>query len=690
MAQVDSIDEATPVEKLPGVGKAKREALARLGIETVGDLLLTAPRAYEDRRFFVPIAEVAEGGEGERRCFRLTVRKIETRTTKRNLRLTRAEVTDDEGTRALAVWFNRDWRARRLRPGARFAAFAEVKRTFAGIELHVRDEDLDAAGKRLGVGRMHPIYPGTKGLYPNDLPRLLEAVRERFTDDPVPEPLRPKGLPSRGEALRRLHRPRDPDEPASGRRRLAFDEFLGLRLLVELLRADRKPRARPRTGKRELLERTIENLPFSLTPSQEEALAEILHDLAAAHPCRRLLQGEVGSGKTVVALLAAAVVLDEGESVAFVAPTEILAHQHRSTAEAVLGGQGVRVWYLTGGTPKEEREAFLAAALREDEPVFVVGTHALLERDVAFARLGLLVVDEQQRFGVGQRAELEKKGLRPDLLLLSATPIPRTLARAVYGDLDVSTIAEPPATRAGVTTVHLREKERAKMMKPLRKALEAGDRVFFVYPAIEGGDEDVKAAEEQAKKIAKAFPERGVRLLTGRMSSEEKAAAIDDFRSGKAQILVATSVVEVGIDVPEATLVVVEHADRFGLAALHQIRGRVGRGAKKGLAILTTPDEMTEKGEARIAALLETNDGFAVAERDLALRGPGEFLGERQSGLAEIRVARLDEDVDLLEAASEAARRIREADPRLEAPAHAGLRPWVLRFYRRGKAAGVV
>jgi ATP-dependent DNA helicase RecG len=673
---------------VPGVGPARAALLERLGVATVGDLLSLLPRRYEDRRRLSTIAALLPGAPA---TFLARVASAGAAVSpRRRRRLFRAVLEDETGS-VEALWF-------RFRPGHLVPLLAPGARVLVhgalsggGAKREILHPEVEPAGEEGGRGgpAVRPVYPATAGISQGVLRavvrRALEAALPEI-GDPLPSELRGRlGLPGLAESLRAVHAPAD-DAPleliATARspwhRRLAFDELLGLQLR---LAAERRlfgggappPRSVPAAGER-LLERLRERLPFALTAAQERVCREILRDMAGPAPMQRLLQGDVGSGKTVVAVLAALCAAGAGGQAALMAPTEILAEQHALTIAGIAGALGLRTALLTGGTPRERRAAVLAG-LAAGSVGLVVGTHALLEESVRFRRLALAVVDEQQRFGVRQRLRLRGKGAAPHLLVMSATPIPRSLALTLYGDLDLSVIDELPPGRRPVETRVAGEASRRGVWEEVRAELARGRRAFVVCPRVDEDADDGRAAERTAATLAReVFPGTPVGLLHGGMPLEERARALARFRSGEAPLLVATSVVEVGIDVPEASAVVVLRAELFGLAQLHQIRGRVGRGSAPGRCWLLTGPRPGPEARERLALLERSGDGFAIAEADLRLRGPGEVAGTRQSGLAALRIADLSRDRALVALAREEARRIVASDPGLERPEHAGLR----------------
>jgi ATP-dependent DNA helicase RecG len=642
---------------------ARPGALRNLGITTVLDLLLHLPRRHEDRREFRPVASAREG---ELVTLRGTVETIELRRHRGRLSSVRAMVADASGS-IEARWWNQPWLAKNLPPGTDVVLHGKVRRGAIVAPEHevIRGEDA------LHFGRIVPVYPLTKGVSSPALRRAVHVALERcgpLVGDYLPEAmLQRRGLPGLSESLRRIHFPGSDGELAAARRRLAFDELFFFELAVG---AQRK-RARSQPGlahrwSRELDRRIRARFPFPFTAAQDRAVAEILGDLRAPEPMNRLLQGDVGSGKTAVALYAALVCVANRTQVAFLAPTEILARQHHRTIEEILRGAEVRRALLVGATPAAERRELLRG-LAAGEVDLVAGTHALLEADVEFSRLGLVVVDEQHRFGVEQRAALIRKGIRPDVLVMTATPIPRTLALTAFGDLDVSVIDELPPGRTPAVTRALTGGRSAPAWETLRGEVARGRQGYVIFPLVEESEEvDAQAAEEGFQRLASGEL-RGLRLalLTGRAPAAEKERVMAGFRAREIDVLVGTTVLEVGVDVANASVMVVENAERFGLSTLHQLRGRVGRGAGRSFCFLVArkwgPD-----ARDRLRVMEETSDGFRIAEEDLRRRGPGEFFGTRQHGLPEFRVADLRRDYELLREAREEAFALLGAVPKPE------------------------
>jgi len=664
------------VTTLRGVGPVQQARLSRLGIRTVADLLRHLPRDYQDRRRRDLLAE-AEGRERANVLVEVAGGEWLGPPARRAYKA----LVADQSARAALVCFGRPFLAKVLQPGRRFWVSGRFERRFgelrcASFEL----EPFDPREESRIVGRILPLYPLTEGLTQAAVRRLVDqALRESAgaLEEELPEPLRRRrGLPGVWDALRRVHQPQDDEDPPAGRRALAYAELL--RHQLQLARSRRAlasaVRNRPRHGQR-LKAALLARLPFRLTGDQERALGELEADLFAAHPSARLLQGEVASGKTLVALLASLAVIEAGEQAALLAPTELLARQHADTAARLLEPLGVRVAFLSGGVQREPRERLLRA-LGAGEVDLAVGTHALFSPEVRFRRLGLVIVDEQHRFGVLQRQALLAKGAAAALLLMTATPIPRTLAFALFGDLEVSEIRELPRGRLPVVTHLTRQGNEGKVYERVRQELRRGAQAYFVYPLIEEAEtQELKNAEGMYRRLrSEVFPEFRLALLHSRLPEEQKQQVMAAFAAGEVDVRVATSGMEVGVDVPNAACIVIEQAERFGLASLHQLRGRVGRGPRQSYAFLVYAEELTAGGAERLKAVLATTDGFALAEQDLKLRGPGELRGARQAGTFRIGVADLARDWEVFEEARADARELLGNDPELERPENRRLR----------------
>jgi ATP-dependent DNA helicase RecG len=681
--RADSLDTPTsrkdpdaPVQYLRGVGPARAGLLGRMGIETVRDLLLHLPRRHEDRRNPTPLIGLREGGEQAAIARIEDVRLIRTR---RGVPLVRAGIADATGV-AHAVWFHQPYLAQSLSRGQQVSLYGRVERVGRGLQFVAPEIELiDPDGEPFHTGRLVPVYPTTEGLAQRTLRVIMWNALEAYADlmpDVLPDVVRAQyGLTGVREALWAAHFPQHEAEPLTARRRLAFEELLILRLSVLQQRQALEATPRGATYGRPtgLLARFLSSLPYALTQAQRRVIGEITRDMRRPTPMNRLLQGDVGSGKTVVAAAALVACLEGGYQAALMAPTEILAEQHALTLRSLLEPLGLNVYLLVGGTPSGARGAGLDA-LRRGTGNVVVGTHALLEDRVMFDRLGLVIVDEQHRFGVMHRARLRGKVSAPDVLVMTATPIPRTLTLTLYGDLDVSVLDEMPPGRTPVVT-HLRPSTaRGKVYAYVREQVAEGRQAFVVCPIIEESESlQVRSATDLVRELA-AGPLAGLRVevLHGRLPSAEKTQRMEAFRAGAIDVLVATTVIEVGIDVPNASIMVVEDADRYGLAQLHQLRGRVGRGAARSQCILIA-DPTTEEGRRRLQVMASGADGFQIAQADLELRGPGDVLGVRQHGLAGLRVANLVTDLPLLEEANQAAEALLRDDPDLTSSATAAV-----------------
>jgi ATP-dependent DNA helicase RecG len=625
------LDLASDVTYLKGVGPRIADKLDRLGIGRVRDLLFYFPRGYEDRREVRLLKDV---GEGQKATFRLRV-VDQSEFFYRGRSHPKIKVAD-ESRKALLYCFNRGFLRSMLAPGSRVVLTGAY--TLKGGVPVFSQFDIEPDGEDVELGIV-PVYGLTEGLSQRVLRKTIKSAVERFAADleeDIPRFIR-EGyrIRSKGELVKEVHFPRDPDSLRAAKEALSYEEFFKFQIAAALARERNAGVRKSRIDARGDLEKLfIERLGFPLTPAQARVLGEIDEDLRGPRPMNRLLQGDVGCGKTIVALLAALRAIESGGQVAFMAPTEILARQHASTVRAYLDPLGVVSEFLSGSIRGEERRS-LVARLEKGEISLLVGTHALFSGEIRFRNLSLVVIDEQQKFGVLQRGSLRAKGDHPDCIVMSATPIPRTLSMTLYGDLDVSVIDEMPTGRAGVETVVVKQAEIEKVYAKVREEVGKGRQAYFVYPIIEESlAADMKNAVDSYERLGNSvFPGFSVGLLHGRMDDEEKELVMRKFKERRHHVLVSTSVVEVGVDVPNATVMVIEQAERFGLSNLHQLRGRIGRGEHRSFCFLV-PDRSTGR-EAfdRLAILRETSDGFKIAEWDLKLRGPGDLLGTQQSGV---------------------------------------------------------
>ena len=654
--------DTTPVTALRGVGSATAAKLAVLGIGTVLDLLLHLPAGYEDRTSIHDIG-CLHAGCAALICGR--IERVELRFGRR--RSLAVTIVDDTGRLVMRLFHFRESQRRQLGQGRRIACYGEVRFSPAGLEMVHPEYRLladDAAPPT--SDRLTPVYPAAAGLGQAMLRRLVEQALERLERDPEIAELLPRPIVERhrlvgiGHALQAIHRPRSgsgleaplhPDHPA--RRRVAFEELLAHHLALRMLRRRLDRCAAPALERGEVaVRRFVDSLPFDLTAAQHRAAREIRADLARNHPMHRLVQGDVGAGKTVVAALAAVVAVANDRQVALMAPTELLAEQHHASFRGWLEPLGMAVVWLSGRLASRDR-ARATTRIANGEAAVVVGTHALFQSRITFADLGLVIVDEQHRFGVEQRLALrgkgERVGLQPHQLVMTATPIPRTLAMTAYADLDSSVVDELPRGRTPVETAVMPSQRRPEVLARIHRACAAGEQAFWVCTAIEESDANAcRAAEATARELAEVLPGVRIGLVHGRMQPDRKNAAMEAFKEARLDVLVATTVVEVGVDVPKASLMVIENAERLGLAQLHQLRGRVGRGARRSACVMMYDGPLTEAARSRLEALRTTTDGFEIAQRDLEIRGPGELLGTRQTGLARLRVADPTRDRSLL------------------------------------------
>ena len=646
-----------------GVGPKKAALLEKLHIRTLRDALETYPRDYEDRTVLTRIADLAGDGKYAIRAVVGTEPKVS--RIRKGLTLVKCTIFVESGSLHV-TWFNNPYAAALLRVGQEYLFYGRVQLSGRTLMLVSPQAEKVAAGDE-HPGRIVPVYPLTAGLTQRDLARVTEAALDAVPGDwpdPLPEMLRAKyDLPDAADALAAIHRPQTTADVQQARRRMVFEELFllccGLQQLKERRRSDHGF-----TFSSAGLSDYLAALPFAPTGAQRRAIDEIAADCASGRPMNRLVQGDVGSGKTVVAAAMCALAAQNGYQAAFMAPTEILAAQHAETLSPLLEKLGVTCTLLTGSMGAAQKRAALAS-IESGQAQVVVGTHALIQQSVSFHRLGAVVADEQHRFGVAQRAALAGKGEAPHVLVMSATPIPRTLALIMYGDLDVSVLDELPPGRQPVETYAVGQNMRRRITAFIDKQVEEGGQAYVVCPLVEEGELELKSAEQHAVDLQKALPHRRVAVLHGRMKNADKERVMQAFAAKEYDILVATTVIEVGVDVPNANLMVVEDADHFGLSQLHQLRGRVGRGKRQSYCIFFGADK-GQTARERLKILCKTNDGFEVARADLAQRGPGDFFGRRQHGLPALHVADLAADLALMQHAREEAEQILAADPQLD------------------------
>lgn len=669
------------VTMLKGVGKVKAKCLENLNIFTLGDLICHFPRDYEDRTRIVPIAKLQVD---EPACFKAMVMRTPTTAhIRKGLDLTRVVVADSSG-RLTLTFFNSKYACEYLQYGREFIFYGSLNGDFNGYGMtNPVFEAVDAPA--VTTRRVMPIYPLTAGLNNAGLVRLIQQAMA-VCDNPkeiLPSDLRAEYdiLPAQ-EAYRAIHFPESMEQAQKARRRMVFEEFFVFYAGLCLMKAARMSRSVAPYADTDLKD-FYNSLPFHLTNAQQGAIHDVLRDLTSGKPMNRLVQGDVGSGKTMVAAASAFCVWRNGAQTALMAPTEILAQQHYESLGRLFAPLGMHVVLLTGSMGAKEKR-IAKEAIADGSAHLIVGTHALISDSTVFANLGLVITDEQHRFGVGQRSKLSAKGEAPHLLVMSATPIPRTLALLMYGDLDVSVVGELPPGREPVDTFLVGESYRGRINAFIRKQAAEGHQSFVVCPAVEENEElGVKAATAWAETLQKTvFPDLKIALLHGQMKGAEKEAAMEAFARGEADVMVATTVIEVGVDVPNATLMVIEDADRFGLSQLHQLRGRVGRGGNKSYCILTSHSKSAETLQ-RLKALCATTDGFKIAQEDLRLRGPGDFFGSRQSGMPVMRAGSLAPDMQTLSDAQKASAAWIDAHGSDDSAESAALRARVAELFSR-------
>ena len=673
----------TDIQYLKGVGEKRAQLLRKLGVQTVGDLLHFYPRAYED---WSQIVSIDDARIGEVCCVRAIVdRKPVGARIRQGLTLYKTDVTDGKSIMQITI-FNNRYLAEKLEAGEEYLFFGRV-----GGSLWKKEMNTPLAEKAGSAARIRPIYRQTEGMPSRTIERLMATALESCVSR-CPETL-PAWIRDRyclcaiEDSLRDVHFPPDMDYANHARRRLMFEELLTMTLGMRLLRG----RSRTRTGFAVKTDETADflaGLPFTLTNAQRRAVQAITADMARDVPMNRLLQGDVGSGKTVVAAAAVYNAVQNGMQCALMAPTEILAIQHFNTMQRFFEAFDIRVALLTGSTRASEKKK-IYAALQAGGIDLLVGTHALLTPEVTFRKLGLVITDEQHRFGVEQRAALGEKGANPHILVMSATPIPRTLALMIYGDLDVSVLDELPPGRKPVKTYAVTSEKRERALGYVRDHLDKGLQAYVVCPLVEEGETPMAAAQAYAEELREGiFRNYNVGLLHGRMKPKEKESVMRAFAAGEVQLLVSTTVIEVGVDVPNAVIMVIENAERFGLSQLHQLRGRIGRGQAASTCILIS-DAQNDEALRRLRILTQTNDGFKIADEDLQMRGPGDFFGARQHGLPEMKIADLLHETQLVHEVGACAEALLQRDPELSEPQHRPLRAAVDALYSGVGSSGM-
>ena len=661
------------VRFLKGVGEARAKALNRLGIYSQRDLIEYFPRSYEDRTQFSPIMAAPPD---EPVCIRALVASSPTLSrVRRGMQLVKFRAVDDRGSVEI-TYFNQTWVKNQIRAGESYIFYGKLSGTLTRRTMTNPDWEPEAREGHK-TGRLLAKYPLCAGVTNKLLSSLIRTALDALSDEIpayLPAAIEEKyGFAQARFAYENIHFPADLGALELARKRLIFEELFVLACAMGKLRSSHAAKDGIRIPEisREIF---YASLPFSPTGAQDRAIAGAFADMSSGKLMNRLVQGDVGSGKTMVAACCAWAVCRAGKQAAFMAPTEILANQHLETMREFLSPFGLRVEKLTGSMSAKEKTA-VKTALAAGEIDLIVGTHALITDDVSFSDLALVITDEQHRFGVAQRSALSAKAQKPHVLVMSATPIPRTLALMIYGDLDVSVIDELPPGRQRIDTFAVDESYRARLNGFIRKLVNEGRQVFVVCPMVEENEElelGLRSAVEHTEALRAEFPEFSVGCIHGKMKPKEKDAVMADMVSGKLNILVSTTVIEVGVDVPNAALMIVENAERFGLSQLHQLRGRVGRGQYKSWCILVS-DAKNDEAKARLKAMCETNDGFRISEEDLRLRGPGDFFGNRQHGLPEMHIADLCGDMNLLQTAQAAAKELLQSDPKLEQPENAVL-----------------
>ena len=680
-----------PVEMLQSIGPKRAEALDNVGVHTVSDLFYYFPRRYLDRSTVTKIIQLKSGQETT------VVAKILRMGVKKGRRNRFMLIVSDGSSYLTCVWFSKLSYWHRAFKVGEWLAFSGKVNFFNGFQMSHPEFDRlgdNGEGEFVHTGKIIPLYPSTEALskvgldsrgFRRLLTNLLKTHKKKLKETLPLTIIQRQKLLQLADAIENIHFPKNFHFLGSAKQRLKFDELFYLELMV----AFRKQQVENVHGGirfdkvGDKVKELIDNLPFELTGAQKKVMHEIRADMKSGKPMNRLLQGDVGSGKTMVALITMLIAIENGYQAAMMAPTEILAEQHYINIHKLLNEIGINTVLLVGGQNKSERERVLEDIIHGHAHI-IIGTHALIQNSVDFQNLGLVIIDEQHRFGVMQRAELRAKGVNPDVLVMTATPIPRTLSLTVYGDLDVSVLDELPLGRKPIKTIWRREKTRSKIYQFVRDQISKGSQAYVVFPLVEESEKiDLKAAADSYEKMRTTFfANYKMGLLHGRMKSEEKEKVMNAFKQGDLQILVSTTVIEVGVDVPNATIMIIEHAERFGLTQLHQLRGRVGRGSKQSYCILVGYGEFSAEGKKRLDTMVETNDGFKIAEVDLDLRGPGEFFGTRQHGMPELKLADVTKDIKILYKAREEAFKLAQEDPQLLKSDDMATRHYFIKNYR--------
>lgn len=660
------VDLKQNIQYIKGVGPSRAQLLNYLGIYTLEDLITYYPRAYEDRRIVKTIEEMVDGEEGLIDV--VAVSNVTTFKLKRNMTVSRL-IVRDETDNCLITWFNQPYVKQIFEAGQRYKFYGKITKKNGKAEMN--SPVFDPEGQSKNTGKIVPVYPTTKKLNENALRQIIENglnMLDGNLPETIPEYIREKyKLEDINEATMDIHFPKDFERLNKARNRFVFEELLAMQLALLSLKNEYESETRGiEYNKQVHMSDVINSLPFNLTKAQLRVLEEIDSDMESSKPMNRLLQGDVGSGKTIVAMIAAYKAVKSGYQVAIMAPTTILAEQHLENFNKILAKFNINCELLVSSITKKKKEQILER-LKNGEIDILIGTHALLQENVEFNKLGLVVTDEQHRFGVKQRSVIAGKGLNPDVLVMTATPIPRTLAIILYGDLDISIIDELPPNRKKIETLAVKDNMTDRINAFVKKNIDEGRQIYIVCPFVEENEEmDIKAVETLSEKYKnEIFKEYTVEMLHGKMKAKEKERIMQDFKDNKINVLISTTVIEVGVDVPNANIMIVENAERFGLAQLHQLRGRVGRGEYQSYCILKYNGN-SEIIRQRMKTMTDTDDGFKIAEKDLELRGSGEFFGTRQHGLPEFKVANLFEDIPVLKKVQELAIKIEQTDSKLE------------------------